>query len=1420
MVGLTLVLVALFATVSLSAQTASTSVVNGTVSDKTGATVPKAQVALTDKATGLVTTATTGDDGYYIFPALKPGHYKITVSAAGFRQAVVGDVTVDVGKPATVNVTLEVGQTTQVVEVTAGAGVELQTLNPTVGNVLDTNMLDNMPNLTRDATTLVLLQPMTIPGFNSSSSTTVYGEGNTNGGTVAGARMDQNTFMLDGGDASSNMEGGGGYNTGFIANPRAAIPTPVESLEEFRVQTNNQGVDFTRSMGADVQMVTKRGGNAWHGAGYWYHQNDELNANDWFRNRLGPVGSRTCPPPVESCQNPELRDNRAGGKIGGPIWKDRTFFFLHEEERHFSTPAVFQRLVPSAALRVGILKFRVAGTVQAFNLNPTPRIDVAACSSPCNDNDPRIGTMIPTTGRDSVTGAACDVGSSLTCTTPIDPRNLGLSPAIAAEWARMPLGNDFTAGDAALRAPFFTGTTPFLQNEHFVALRLDHKINNKWDANGIFRYSTSSILSPNHQTDIGGIAPGCQLGAPCNLSNRPLQPRYFVAGLTGRLTPNLVNEFNFDWLRHWWSWIAPGAHIPVPGLNTGTNCTIAGTPQLCSDTRLQIWSESRVNAMVPINVDTQQARERVWGGHDYTFIDNLSWIRGKHSWSFGGRVQLQHFLHVRDDKVVGGITTPLYYVARGGQFLDISIPSSTIPRGVRSGDRTAYRRALISALGLVDSATQVLTRAADLTPQPPGTHIIQKENVNAYDLHFGDTWRVTPSVTLSYGLTWGVAMPPTDPTGKTSMMIDANSGQVIDARSYLQAKQRAALNGVPFNPTIGYVPISATGRKYPFDPDYSNFGPRLGAAWNPSFSGGWLSKLFGDKKTVLRGGWSRAFERKNGVGLVLTPALGIGFGDLSVCQAPNTAGACIGASTAATAFRIGVDGNHINIPPLPVVPSGVIIPGVVGAPLPAAAPANANSVFESRDFRLDPKYRAGMSDGFDLTIQRELPGNMIMEVGYVARLSHNLYGNIDLNQIPYMFRPNSARFGALRTNQTYAQAFDAVAGQLQTGNPVTVQPWFEAMLGGPGSAFCTANAPFPGASCTAAAVAFDGGTFWPFHGAGALWNELETNGAFMPAGATTPLTFTFQNTQVGSLDWSGSFTHANYNAGFITLRSRGYHGLTFDLNYTLSQSRDNFGTVQECTGALPDAFDLNRSYAPSLFDRRHVFNLVLGYELPLGKGKRWASSALADKVFGGWTVASVYTVASGLPDMVYDSSACGTEFGATAANGNSQGLIPLSGVVTETRVNNPTLTANGNGSGSAPAGTGVPNVFQNPDSIACVAVVSGCTTPSGAPLVGGRFRYATFADRRLGFGAIRGPRRWNMDLGLAKRTHITERVSTKFDVQFVNVFNHADVLGVNPQASFFSNEPGADISTPGAFGVPSNQFSQPRIIQMGLRVDF
>jgi hypothetical protein len=271
---------------------------------------------------------------------------------------------------------------------------------------------------------------------------------------------------------------------------------------------------------------------------------------------------------------------------------------------------------------------------------------------------------------------------------------------------------------------------------------------------------------------------------------------------------------------------------------------------------------------------------------------------------------------------------------------------------------------------------------------------------------------------------------------------------------------------------------------------------------------------------------------------------------------------------------------------------------------------------------------------------------------------------------------------------------------------------------------------------------------------------------------------------------------ASYHAAFLSLRNRPYHGLTFSANYTFSHALDTLGETQENTCALTDAFYVDRSYGPSLFDRRHTFNLLLTYDLPFGSGRKMANTGIASKIFGGWNVAGVYTAASGVPLEVVDLNACATEFGSTSFNGGPAGLLRnTSGSIGSSRHNNPTVGSFGGNSAG-----GFPNAFGNPDS-----VVS-------------QFRYPTFADNRLGMGAIRGLFRWNVDLAVAKTTHITERVSTRFDVQFVNAFNHP-MFGAS---TFFgyNNEPNTDLSDPDTFGVLSQQFNSPRYIQFGLRLDF
>jgi len=255
-------------------QATSTSTVTGLVTDQQNATIPGVEVKLLDRTTNSALTTTTNDAGRYIFVNVPSGTYALTFTKAGFSAYRVDEVKLEVGSSITINPTLQIGSTATTVEVSATMGAELQTANATVGNTITQNSIMFLPNLGRDVQTLAVLQP-----------------GVTSSGYTAGAYMDQNTYMLDGGNTSDDMAGntigyqtnftglGGGQTSNFATG---VVPTPVESVEEVRVSVFGQGADFNNSSGANVQMVTKRGTNQYHGSGYGFYYATNLGAaNSW-----------------------------------------------------------------------------------------------------------------------------------------------------------------------------------------------------------------------------------------------------------------------------------------------------------------------------------------------------------------------------------------------------------------------------------------------------------------------------------------------------------------------------------------------------------------------------------------------------------------------------------------------------------------------------------------------------------------------------------------------------------------------------------------------------------------------------------------------------------------------------------------------------------------------------------------------------------------------------------------------------------------------------------------------------------------------------------------------------------------------------------------------------------------------------------
>jgi len=1286
------------------AQTTTTGQLIGQVTDPTGALVPQAKVELRDTATGAVRTTTTDSAGQYALAQIAPGTYSLTVSAHGFAQTVVPSVTVQVGKTANINVELKVGNATEVVEVRSTPGAELQTMDATVGNTIGGNEIVALPTLERNTTSLLLLQPLSTPQQFSSQSSRF-------GGQVAGARSDQNSFLLDGGEITNPVSGNSDYYKAFNGGPEGAIPTPVESIQEFNVETNNPSGSQSLSLGggAQVIMVTRRGGDHYHGSLYYSYNGSVLNANRWDANRLGRP-------------KPNVVNNRFGGSLGGHVlpnqWK--SYFFVNYEGRRRNEAVFLTRIVPTACLKQGILRFKdAAGNTVGYSM--VPGAPNAACNS--------AGT-----------------GS-------FDPRGLGMAPPISKLWALEPAGNDISQGDG-LNTIGFSGFGKMPHNDNFGLIRADHDFGSRFHWTASYRHYTEAagIL---RQADIGGLVSGDVLGTPKILSDIPRQPRFLVTGLTASPTPAFTNDVHVSWLRDWWQW---NSLPPFP--------QVSGTPAAL------VPGGDTVNALVPVNIDTQGARTRRWNSHGLSVRDDVTWVRGGHIIRLGGSLNHTWADFVRDDGQQNSQKTLQYFIGNtslGG----ISFPSSARPPAcsasvttncLPSSQNSTWNGLYAEVLGMVDGVTILRARDANLGLLPQGTDLSNTVTYKQATLYAQDTWRVRPTLTLTGGLAWAASVPslPAD-NGKLIMTVSAADGRALLPRTYLNQRSQAALAGQIFNPVVGFTPFRNMGRDYPWSLVTDNFEPRAALAWQPKFTSGILGRIFGDGKTVLRGGYWRFFDRLNGVQAVIDTLQSVGIGQPLLCQGPGlnaaTASDCRGSSgtTPSTAFRIGIDGSTIPLPTIAATLTPPIIPG-------NTLVSNATIAVVPNSFVQDPQWTPGSHNQWDFTIQRELPGKSRIEVGYVGHTARNIYQGIDLNQVPLFMTAGG---------QSFARAFDALAAdpnltKSQTSSPVAAQAFFEASLA-VNSKFCSG---FP--SCSA-------GVASNFASQIANQRVRDVFQGIQSAFRLGPATAAATQISGGLFFWS-SLALSNYHAGFASYRIRAYKGLTLDANATYAHSLDNTGVNQDTDQAFTNSYNPDYDYGTSLFDRKFVLTVLGTWELPLHAQTGWLN-----RVIGGWDVSPIVSVASGLPLRVLDGS--GQEFGQTSLGAASEAVRIGSGR-TESGIHH-VAPASGCGSSASGTGSGL-NIFADPQAVCSL------------------FRpIQVSVDRTSRGGTLRGFKPWDVALGVRKKTAVTEHTSVTFGAEFFNLFNHVNFL-----------DPAVSLQSPQTFGVITTQGNDPRVIQLGVRLDF
>ncbi len=757
-----------------------TTSLRGVIVDQSGAAVTNAKVTLTNQATNLSRQAITSPTGAYDFVSVLPGIYKLTVEAPGFRTTLRDGLELQVNLPATANVRLEVGAVQETVEV-SGEAPAVNTVDSSVGNTMGANAISNLPLPAENMTLLLSFQPGVV--YNGENILTDSYD--TRAGAVNGERSDQNNITLDG--VSDNNEFTGYAFTGVL-------PVTQFSVQEFRVTTSNYDATQARSSGAQITMVTKGGTNQFHGSLYEFNRNTVGEANDWFLKQSQLASDQPNQPT-------KLVRNIFGGTIGGPVVKNRLFFFVNYEGQRQSQSVSVLRTIPSATLRDGIIQYECA--------------DPASCPG---------GNVTGVSGTSHAIAPGY-YGISPTQLAGMDPLGIGPSTVALNYFQSYPMPNA-PGGYNFPNYAAYRFAAPTKTSDNWYIARLDYNLT----ANGNHTLFLRGAARNDRSTDVPFVAGGKPMTSNVDLS------KGLVAGYTAVFGPRWVNNFRYGITRQ------------SLGTNGDSNQQWVEMRDLDQDIARTGSSVSPVHNFID-NVSWQK------GSHTFQFGGNISLIRRKslsdaHSYSD----VLTNADWIKEGGFVGmhDPLDPTY-------GCDAAHPGPCYP-AVSDYFIHAYDFPLAAMIGLGSEIDARYNYHVDSTtagsPIAQGAPVTRHWATDTYSLYIQDTWRFRPSLTLTYGLNYQLMTPITETAGQ-------QVAPSVNIGDWFNQRWGNMLNGIPSNQDtlISFAPAgSVYGKPGLYSAQTRNFAPRLGFAWTPRPSWSWLKRMVGDDKTVLHAGFGMHYD--------------------------------------------------------------------------------------------------------------------------------------------------------------------------------------------------------------------------------------------------------------------------------------------------------------------------------------------------------------------------------------------------------------------------------------------------------------------------------------------------------------------------------------------------------------------------------
>jgi hypothetical protein len=1305
-----LLILALGITPSALAQHGSEGTVTVTVLDPSGSVVSGAQLELRDTATNEVRKGETQDGGTHTFVDLSLGKYKLRVSKTGFQTQIFTDVVAEAARTTDISATLKVGAINETVEVTGGSAPLVETSTNMIGTTIDMHQIEDLPIQGRDLTQLSQL----IPGYTG---------GQTNeGGTWNG---------LPAIDQGNNVDGviGSSSRMKFGGNAAPAISPRLESIEEMTVQTEQ--LDMNQGFGQasmQINFVTRRGGNAFHGRVFEDFRNAVLNAQSWYNDTANYLDPSNPLP-----KNP-IKLNDFGGSIGGPLIKNKLFVFgTFSESRQPGVVGANNWLLTSAA-QSGV--FTYVGTDG-------------------NTHTVNLYTLAQNQGI-----------------------NRALSPATAAVFSAYPSLSGVTVTPAPNGDPNVQQITWQVSNPttyYYPAVRVDYTPTDK------MRFNVAWNMTKFHYPVNGTAYPDFPGSTWSNTGGGVVSKNYTAAfGFDYTVSPTIVNDFRGGFLYNWSLYgagAAPlSANIPqvgwdYPGAGGVLATQMSGTVDYVpTGTYYPIFNAS----------DTV-----TWQHHAHNVSFGFSWYQEQDHYYNG----VQGFPVVTMGLANGDPTL----TKGGGAFTTTTIPDST-------QTQTAVAQQLYAIL------TGTISGVNGQYAYDPQSKQFYTGQLNAYNLdelqrawalHFQDSYRLRPNLTLNYGLRWDFTGADHDLTG---LYHSATPAAIFGPSGINNLFNPGSLHG-DLNPVIAERPTAYNS--WNVSPQ-----PAVGIAWNPHGGDGWFGqKLMGGDRTVIRAG--------------------ISLKKFTEPQQYFWNQASDGGSFYYQSFNLFANSNS---GPSNFVPGSFLLttPSLPSNNTPFQLPAGNSYALSPQTFQvseamsdftfvggpgangINPNIQQPYTESWNLGIQRQLGESRALEIRYVGNRTLRQWMYEDINEVNIF---QSGPFGVL-TNVKAAQTNLAINNASNNPNyqgsfanhglpGQQATPLFDAAFAGP----TELNPPCPdglAADYCSSNLATMVGTGQ----AGAIGGVLDNNNGTAPyfcnlvgssfgpcanalngvnytgAGAGLPMNFLQANPYAAGNPalYLVAEGYSNYNGLQVDLRQKQWHGLQFDANYTWSHSlgltTPNNWQGQTYTFTLRD---MRLGYGPSLFDIRHSMNLNGTYDLPFGRGRSFVNhGGVLDKVVGGWTLGTIFNFQTGTPFLLGGGSGNGNPTTASTFNNDpnadglgdggvvlhgvtvsqlqkSIGVYHIPGQTTVDLIGPKYLANNGAGGGANPA-------YITPNTTA-----------------------GTIGQRVW----LYGPRYWNDDLSITKHFPIRENIQFILQSEMLNVFNHPNFQpGPGSGCNYYCNSAG------------------------------